>query len=141
MNPIRTGPRTRFAIAAPLLLAAGGAHAVMPITPQLDAASRAALVRSLAEAGIPEAGSSAVLISLTSVLGTGPAARRHRYRQPYPQLPDVDARAQPGQAGCANVRLEARPKAEPRRRVAITGTYCLSDPARYIWTARALSVR
>lgn len=117
------------------------AHALMPLSPQLDPPSRAALVRALGGAGIDETASSAVEISLLAVLGIKPTANRYRYRETAPQLPDVDAAASLAGRGCAGVNLTARPKDGSRRPVAIRGVYCLSDPARYVWTARSLSVR
>lgn len=135
------GARLARLSAVPILLAAATpGQAVRPASPQLDQASRLALVRALSAAGISETGSSAVLNSLLSVLGTRPASRRYRYREPYPQLPDVDAAARPVQDGCARVDLTARSKAEPRRPVAIRGVYCLADQARYVWAARSLSI-
>lgn len=124
-----------------LVLAPVAAKAVMPLSPQLDRASELALVKALGGVGLSETGSSAVLSSLTIVLGAKPTSRRHNYRERHQHLPDVNSRATPAGRDCASVDLTVLPKVEPRRPIAVRGVYCLSDPARYVWTANSLSVR
>lgn len=111
------------------------------LAPSLDPTSEAALFRALGGAGFADPAKYSVENALMAVLRFQPATRRYHYRQPDPHLPDVDSRASPGETGCARVELEARSKSGPRRRVAIRGTYCLTNPSRGIWSSRALSVR
>jgi len=137
---VRHRLRAGLAAIALLALAPAAALAVRPMTPNLERESREALVEALGKAGIPETGSSAVLVALERVLGVEPANRDYRYREPYPQLPVVDAVAVPAEAGCAKVDLTASPKAEPRRQVRLSGVYCLAEAATYTWRARSQAV-
>ncbi|MGO4336461.1 hypothetical protein AB4037_16265 [Labrys sp. KB_33_2] len=132
--------RAGFALILVLLLAPTDGRAVLPASPQLERESRNALMKALGEAGISETGSSAVLSTLLSVLGTEPAARQYRYSEPYPQLPDVTATAVPAEADCARAELTVLPKTEPRRPVTLHGLYCLVDRASYTWRGRSLQV-
>ncbi len=143
-NPARFAPATGqrgigagLAAIVLLVLTPVAGKAVVPASPQLERLSRNALVKALAEAGIPEDGSSAVLNALLFVLGTEPAGRQYRYSEPYPQLPDVNATAVPAEEGCAKVELTVMPKTEPKRPVKLNGLYCLEDRASYTWRARA----
>ncbi|GJE05103.1 MAG: hypothetical protein COT28_11240 [Methylobacterium sp. CG08_land_8_20_14_0_20_71_15] len=127
----------RLAVAASLLMPTAG-RAVTPMSPHLDRASLISLSDALSAAGISDVEGSAVQVALLAVLGSAPAERRYRYREPYPQLPDVDAAAAASGNGCAEVTLHIRPKGAARRPAAILGVYCLLDPVRLTWGERSL---
>lgn len=134
--PSRRSSRARLAVAAVLALVPTSGNALSPLSPQLDQASRLALVKALSKHGISEVASSAVLVSLLAVLGPEPAARQYQYREPYPHLPNVDADASVADPACVRIHLTAWPK--PGQPVILRGTYCLTDQAAYTWSARGI---
>lgn len=116
------------------------AGAVVPQSPSLERESRERLDRELDGAGIGEVARSAVMVTLFGALGAEPTDGQYRYREPYPQLPDVDAVARPVRPNCTAVALTVMPKAERAGVVIVNGLYCIADREKYVWQIHSLKV-
>lgn len=131
----------RILAIATVFALAPGSGATIPLSPHLERSSLDRLNRELAGAGISETEGSAVAAALYRVLGAKPQKARYRYRQAAPQLPDVDAVAQPLRKGCAKARLTITPKAKTRLPTTMNGVYCLADPKIYAWRIDTLTFK
>lgn len=116
------------------------AGAIVPQSPSLERESRERLDRELDGAGIGEVARSAVMVTLFGALGAEPSDGEYRYREAYPQLPDVDAVARPVRPNCTAVALTVMPKAERARAVNVNGLYCITDREKYVWQIHSLKV-
>lgn len=122
------------------LVAVGGcqpSRAVTPLTPHLARTTHQDLLSKLSRAGMPETAQNSVVISITSVLGLTLSDRTFAYREPFPQLPEVDATATRRSERCASVVAVAR-MSEPKLKINVLGTYCMVAPGE--WTSNFQSV-
>lgn len=141
VNAFLAGTLGRIVTIATALALVPASSATTPLTPHLERGSLERLNQELGGAGISETAGSAVIAALYRVLGTKPRKARYRYRQTAPQLPDVDAVAQPFREGCAKTRLTITPKQKGKRRITMNGVYCLADPEIYAWRIDALTFK
>jgi hypothetical protein len=119
------------------LILALNANAITPLTPQLTANSRTALLAKLTRAKFPEVAQNSVVIGLTAVLGFKAEKNSYDY-EAAPHLPRVQAVSVPDGADCVSVRLHATFQKSQRRGIFLTGRYCLVGTAK--WQATKQSV-
>ena len=116
--------------------------ALVPLTPSLTHSAHSELKSRLAAVGLPEVAHSSVEIAVTAVLDFQPGDRSFHYREPYPQLPEVDATAVSPQCATvvANIRLlDIRLLGQPEVRARLFGRYCLVGPA--MWESKSQTVQ
>jgi len=101
-----------------------------PLSPRLAATTHAALLADLTRLGLPEVAQNSVVIGVTAVLGFKPESTAYRYSEPYPQLPKIEAHAEPTGPACARVDVMVSHD-NPVLRLNVVGTYCLVGVA--VW--------
>jgi hypothetical protein len=112
--------------------------ALSPLTPRFTNSTRLEMESRLAAVGLPEVAHSSVWIAIMSALGFQPDDQTFHYREPYPQLPEVDVTATAVSRECSEVVADIR-MARANVQARLRGRYCLVGPAE--WEARSQSVQ